>query len=333
MVPNLRFSELLADIEPSPTTKTHASSAHTKVRDHLRTHATFKNRWEGDFLAGSYSRDTAIRPKKTSDGHERPDVDIIMVTNFDPDVDHPDDVLQELSDALEDGGFNVERINKRSVRVLMPNAEIDVVPVVEWGDSYKLPDRDLGTWKATNPPAHNTWSSGQNTEFGGRFKPEVKLFKWWRRENKTGKRPKGFVLEVLVAKHATSDETHYGEAFAQMLENIYQVYGTMADLGQKPYLADPGLPGNDILSKVSITDWKAFIERVRVHAGYARRAQEETDIDEATRLWRKLFGDRFKATNAVAKAASLAGYAAAAPSSGYTFPNAPVAPTKPRGFA
>jgi hypothetical protein len=139
---------------------------------------------------------------------------------------------------------------------------------------------------------------------------------------------------VLVAKHAPWNETHYGEAFAQMLENIYAAYGAMADLGQKPYLADPGLSGNDILSKVSITDWKAFIERVRVHAGYARRAQEEADMDEATRLWRKLFGDRFKATTTVAKAASLASYAAAAvPSTGYTFPNTPVAPAKPRGFA
>jgi len=333
MVPNARFTELLADIEPSPTTKTNASKAHTAVRDHLTQHDTFKDRWEGDFLAGSYCRNTAIRPKKTADGHERPDVDIIVVTNFDIASDHPDDVLQEVSDALEDGDFEVERINKRSVRVLMPNAEIDVVPVVEWGDAYQLPDRDLGYWKGTNPPAHNDWSRDQNTEFDGRFKPLVKLFKWWRRENKTGKRPKGFVLEVLVAKHAPSHETHYGEAFAQMLENIYAAYGSLAEIGIKPTLEDPGLPGNDILSKVSITDWKAFIERVRVHAGYARRAQDETDMEEATRLWRKLFGDRFKATANPAKAASLASYAVALAGAGYTFPDAPAAPNKPRGFA
>lgn len=333
MVPNARFTELLADIEPSATTKTNASKAHTAVRDHLAQHETFKDRWEGDFLAGSYCRNTAIRPKKTTDGHERPDVDIIVVTNFDTAADHPDDVLQELSDALEDGGFEVERINKRSVRVLMPNAEIDVVPVVEWGDAYQLPDRDLGYWKATNPPAHIAWSRDQNEDFDCRFKPLVKLFKWWRRENKTGKRPKGFVLEVLVAAHAPTDEAHYGEAFAQMLENIYAAYGALAEMGIKPTLDDPGLPGNDILSKVSITDWKAFIERVRVHAGYARRAQNETDMEEATRLWRKLFGDRFKATANAAKAVSLASYAVAPSAAGYTFPNAPAAPNKPRGFA
>ena len=40
-----------------------------------------------------------------------------MVTNFSTS-DDPDEVLQELADALEDGDFNVERINKRSVRVV-----------------------------------------------------------------------------------------------------------------------------------------------------------------------------------------------------------------------
>jgi hypothetical protein len=163
----------------------------------------------------------------------------------------------------------------------------------------------------------------------------VKLFKWWRRENKTGKRPKGFVLEVLVAKHAPINETHYGEAFAQMLESIYSAYGKLAELGVKPFIQDPGLSSSsDILSKVSISDWKNFIERVRVHASYARQAQNETDMEEATRLWRKLFGSRFKATANAARDDSLTTYATApAVTTGYAFPNAPATPNKPRGFA
>jgi len=293
MVPNARFIELLADIEPSQTTTTNASSAHTAVRKHLRSHASFKRRWVGDFLAGSYPRNTAIRPTATADGRERPDVDIIVITSFNP-ADGPDDVLQELSDAIEDGDFTVERINKRSVRVITSSAEMDVVPVVKWGAVYQLPDRDLGHWKTTNPPGHIQWSLGQNIVFGGRFKPLVKMFKSWRRENRTGKRPKGFVLEVLVSAHAPRNELHYGEAFARMLEGIYAKYGALAALGIKPTIEDPSLLGSDILSKVSPTDWQNFIARVGVHAGYARRAQETKDLDEATRLWRKLFGDRFK---------------------------------------
>lgn len=331
MVPNARFTELLADIEPSPTTKANASTAHTNLRDYLRFHDDFQEHWLSDFLAGSYSRDTAIRPRMTADGQERPDVDIIVATNYQTS-DHPDDVLGDLCEALE-GEYKVERINKRSVRVVTTNAEMDVVPVIEAWNGYLIPDRETGQWKETNPPSHNTWSSSQNTAFDGRFKKLVKMLKWWRRENPTGKRPKGFALEVLVSLHAPKQEAHLGEAFAQLLENIHAAYGFLASLDQKPFIADPAIPSNDILAKVTIAQWKAFIDRVGVHAGYARRAQNEEDLEEATRLWRKIFGDRFKSTANAAKAATFGSFAAATAPAGYTFPNAMAAPTKPRGFA
>lgn len=334
MVPNARFTELLADIEPSSTTKSAASSAHSAVRAHLKTHPDFKEVWVGDFLAGSYARNTAIRPKKSEGGYERPDIDIIVVTDFSTE-DEPDVVLRTVSKALKDS-FTVERINKRSVRVVTTDADIDVVPVIPDGTIYQIPDREIEYWKATNPPGHTEWSRIQNEDFEGRFKPLVKLFKWWRRENKTGKRPKGFVLEVLASKHAPPGELHYGESFARMLEGIYSEYGALAAIDYMPYIEDPGLPGNNILSKVSLADWKNFIDRVRVHAGYARRAQDEDDVAEATRLWRKLFGNRFKATSTAAKAESLAGYAnapAIGVSGQYIFPDQPAAPNKPRDFA
>jgi hypothetical protein len=228
----------------------------------------------------------------------------------------------------------VERINKRSVRVETWQAEMDVVPVVVAGHGYMIPDRENGTWKFTNPPVHTQWSLERNAAFDGRFKPLVKLFKWWRRVNWSGRRPKGFVLEVLVGRHAPAGETHYGEAFAQMLANIHAAYGPLAAIDRKPFLADPADPSNDILSKVSLAQWKDFVEKVRVYADVARRAQTASDMEEATRQWRRVFGDRFRSTANLAKAASIGSLAAAVPSqTAYTFPNAMAAPKTPRGFA
>lgn len=335
-VPNARFSELLADIEPSPTTKSRASGGHTNIREHLSGQAKFKDRYVSSFLSGSYARDTSIRPQTSADGQERADVDIIIVTNYTTD-DHPDTVLREVCRALEDGGdgYQVERINKRSVRVETWQADMDIVPVIETRNGYQIADRDSGTWKFTNPPVHTSWSSEQNQRFSGRFKPLVKLFKWWRRHNPSGKRPKGFVLEVLVSLHAPTAETHYGEAFAQLLANVYAAYRFSASLDQKPFIADPAVPSNDILAKVTVAQWKDFIEKIRVYADIARWAQDADDMEEATRQWRRVFGDRFKVTANVAKAAASSAFAAAAvPTGGYTFPNAMAAPpNKPRGFA
>jgi tRNA nucleotidyltransferase (CCA-adding enzyme) len=335
MVPNTRFTELLQDIEPSATTKDMASGGHTGVRDHLRAQAKFKARYVSSFLSGSYARDTSIRPRTAADGQERPDVDIIVVTNF-TTADHPDDVLNEVCRALEDGGdgYAVERINKRSVRIETWQAEMDIVPVLRTWNGYMIPDRETGRWKFTNPPVHTSWSSEQNQRFDGRFKPLVKLFKWWRRVNPvSGKRPKGFVLEVLVSLHAPAGETHYGAAFAQLLNNIYKAYGFLASIDQKPMIADPADQSNDILAKVTVAQWKEFIEKVRVYADVARRAQDAGDMEEATYQWRRVFGDRFKATTIAAKAAAYGGLAAAPPTGSYTFPDTMVTPPKPRGFA
>ena len=336
-VPNERFLELLKDIEPSPTTKARASAAHTGVRNHLRTQAEFKDRYESSFLAGSYARDTAIRPRTVAGDQDRPDVDIIVVTNF-TEYDSPADALQEVADALEDGGngYAVERINNRSVRVETSSADMDIVPVFETPYGYRIADQETGSWLFTNPPVHTAWSSQQNERFGGRFKRQVKMLKWWRRMNPTpSRRPKGFVLEVLLAMHGPVAETHYGEAFAQTLENIYNAYTYGASMNLKPTISDPAVPGNDILAKVTVPQWKIFIDKVRVYADIARRAQDTDDMDVATKQWRRVFGERFKSTVKAATAATYGGFATAvAPSSGYTFPNNPAAPSgKPRGFA
>lgn len=334
MVPNARFTEFLADIEPSATTKSNASSAHSGLRAHLRSHENFRTRWLSDFLAGSYSRDTAIRPRATVDALDRPDVDIIVVTSF-TTADAPDAVLQEVADALKDA-YVVERINMRSVRVAAWNAEMDVVPVIKDSYGYLIPCREDGRWKPTNPPGHNTWSTGLNVAFSGRAKKLVKLMKWWRRENPTtSKRPKGFILEVLLGLHGPPAESHFGEAFTKTLEGIHAAYAMSASFDQKPVIHDPAMPSNDILAKVTVPQWKEFLEKVRVHAGYAQRAQAEEDMEEATRLWKKVFGERFPRTEARAKAVTASTFASAtAPTGGgYTFPNANATPTKPRGFA
>jgi hypothetical protein len=212
---------------------------------------------------------------------------------------------------------------------------MDIVPVAKTLNGYMIADRETGTWKFINPPFHTTWSSGQNQRFGGRFKPLVKLFKWWRRINSSGNRPKGFVLEVLTSMHAPTSETHYGEAFAQLLANVYSSYGALASINQKPFISDPASPSSDILSKVTVSQWKDFIEKVRVYADIARRAQNAGDMEEATRQWRRVFGDRFKTTANPAKAAAYGGLATASQAAtGYNFPNAMAAPpSKPRGFA
>lgn len=289
MLPNSRFEELLRDIEPKQGIRDSASEAHYSIRNYLRDHPVFSERLNQDFLAGSYSRHTAIRPSSADGDEFRPDVDVYVELRYGFGAD-PRDILKNLSRVLQEN-YNVERMNRRSVRVRMTRVDVDVVPLIRSGNGFKIPDRRDEEWMQTDPLFHNAWSAAMNVQFQSRFKPLVKLIKWWRRVNFGSRRPKGFSLEILTAAHAPSNEYHYGEAFAQFLENIEEAYGDRPY--EKPTLGDPAVRGKDILSKVSQKDWDDFMDLVADHATMARLAQKTGSDKLAMDLWRQVLGPRF----------------------------------------
>ncbi len=171
-----QFRKFLEDIEPSNTTKDRAKRAHTRLRDFLRRHETFKQYHEDTFLSGSYRRDTAIRPQIKNGDKDRPDVDIIVITKHTLD-EKPSDVVDLLCKTLREE-YDVLRKQARSVGVFTSTADMDVVPIIApygMNGTLYIPDRNLEDWLLTNPPAHTKWATDVNASSGGRFKPLVKL--------------------------------------------------------------------------------------------------------------------------------------------------------------
>ena len=332
MTPNARFFEFLNDIEPSATTKTNAAQAHTTLRATLRADDSFGPRIRTTLLSGSYKRDTAIRPRVKNGNENRPDVDIVVVTDHGL-YDSPADVVDAIHAALTRHYTPTNR-QARSVSVSSPLADMDVVPLIDPTDTstYYIADRRQSQWLRTNPPGHTQWTTEINNRCGGRFKPLVKLFKWWRRENPTiAKRPKGFVLEVFAAGCLNASETHYGELFVQMLERFVETYAEDVRWGRVPHLDDPSLFGNNVLSGLSFDAFAGFYKKAEAHAKIGREALSLDDQDKATGKWRELFGNRFPKPP-TRKAASL--METATVGGGLTFPDRPVRPpSKPEGFA
>ena len=174
---------------------------------------------------------------------------------------------------------------------------MDVVPVIApEGDEgpFYIPDRKLEEWLETNPPRHTEWTTETNESAGGRFKPLVKLMKWWRRENPTvNKKPKGFVIECITAECMVMDEKHYGQLFAKTLDGIVSEYATCVRIGQVPRIEDPGVAGNSVTDGMTFAAFEGFYRKAEAHAKMAWNALAADDDDEATKLWRKIFGDRF----------------------------------------
>lgn len=86
----------------------------------------------------------------------------------------------------------------------MSGISIDVVPVIADEDDdqlYYVGDSDTGGWTVSDPKGHKAWSTEVNKNNNGKYKPLVKIFKWWRRVNCPDDRkyPKGITLEKIVA--------------------------------------------------------------------------------------------------------------------------------------
>lgn len=328
-IPQARFEEFLKDIEPSRTTKNNASSAHTELRDFLKNDEDFKDYYQKSFLSGSYCRDTAIRPRAKNGQTERPDVDIIVVTNHTID-DDPKAVVDLLFKTLRKKYPNIRRQN-RSVGIESNKADMDVVPIIPRGPMYLIPDRKQKEWILTNPPGHTTWTTRINTFADGHFKPLVKLNKWWRRQNPTiAKKPKGFVIECITAECMNYLENYYGELFVQTLENIVSKYKFYIRSNKVRNISDPGVPSNSVTDGITSDAFASFYNKAKAHAELGRKALNETDAEKATELWQKIFGDRFPKTE-VSRSESLLEQPVR-PSS-LTFPDNPVLPKEPKGFA
>ena len=334
----------MADIEPSSTTKSNASEAHTNLRSYLAEHESYKYVRVRDFLSGSYRRNTAIRPRTKNGVADRPDIDIIVVTNH-TRADEPEDVIDELFQVLKER-YPTHRKQGRSVGVSTSFADMDVVPVIEEIDLsgsivMYIPDRKREEWVRTNPAGHTTWTTEVNEQADERFKPLVKLFKWWRRENpwwddgaeSPERKPKGFQLECITAECMNYTETQWAELFVQLLEAVKDKYAWHNFMGGVPSISDPSVPGNNVMSGVSSEVFKRFYDKVVEHAELGREAIElaEEDPDGDLERWRKIFGPRFPAPGStkVDNAASNI-----TPTVVPSFPDRKVVPNKgPKGFA
>lgn len=331
MTTQQQFIDFLSDIEPSSSTVAKCSSAHSTLRQNLKDDETFGEVHVGTFLSGSYKRDTAIRPQLIDGELQRPDVDIIVETSH-TEEDKPKDVLDMLHQALVDAGYANLKVNRRSIAVTLTGVDMDVVPVIAEGEAFLIPDIELKKWLTTNPPGHTQWTIDTNKRADGRFKPLVKLFKWWRRVHLADlRRPKGFILECLVEKHMSYTEKNYEPLFVGLLETIRDTYGWYVDFGLVPNIEDPAVPGNNVFSNVTADEFAQFYRKVKECAGTARKALDEDDDEKALELWREVFGCRFPA--AARSTASANGLLRAAVGVGLTFPAKAVLPNKPAGFA
>lgn len=302
---NSLFQQFLSKIEPNDKAVDYASDAHTRVRQCLAKDEKFKEYLKDSFLYGSYKRHTAVGEIK--------DVDIVVLTNFDPgnEEDSPNRVLRRLKDALARcyNDPNFLEYQRRSIRVddPLPDVEdaeltLDVIPAVKVngkGAPLLVPDREQKEWIRSHPRGHlrHTTVLNEDDYSGGRYVPLVKMMKWWwkhqcelRQSDLEHPKPKGFWIECLVGENFDQTQRDWADLFIAILEDVADKY-TYIDV--VPELEDPGLPNEVVKTSMTKEEFEVFITAVNECLEQAQIARDEENKLISSEYWREIFGDEF----------------------------------------
>lgn len=345
------FDNLRSALEPEPERKKEAQEAHNPVRDHLATHESFVERHLKTRLYGSYKRDTAIGDIK--------DVDIVVVGDF-KKSDHPIDVLNELKDSLAELYPEPTLADqRRSIRVDRPLPDnpdseltLDVIPAIyqdaeDIEGALWVPDRDKEIWVASHPFGHLNFTRELNAESyqSVTFVRFAKMVKWWWKyqfEQKNlgvaghKRKPKGFWLEVMAGQFTDLSLESYSELFVSLFENAHSSFKLTRNNGYLPTLNDPGLEGQRIKTSITEDEFDSFLDTLGESLEWAKEAvaaAEDGEEDKAVEYWQNIFGDKFTRSVANSAKSSLLGAPVTPIGGSLRFPDKPIVPNKPKGFA
>lgn len=302
------FEALLKKINPPDGRVALASSRAGDVREWLRNHE-FPTRDPHTHLSGSYGRSTAT---------ERiADVDILAFVPDDQEDRTPNAVLLELHGVLKDypNARTVDlRGQRRSVRVDLPEDELslDIVPAIAKNGLDRpllVPDRPQALWIRSDPLGYAERLTKVNQENGGKLIPLIKLVKVWRDEHMVYRRPKSYVLEVILL-YAVEDgglvlcDRSRAENVRDAFVYVAEKYADLMDSGSEaPRIRDPQITDTFITRGWSREHFETFMRRIREACRAAERAVAAEDEGAASEEWKKVFGTRWPSEDEVKEAA------------------------------
>ena len=293
------FNAFLSNIEPSISTVNYISSVQNNLRDYLKNHETYKQVHVQTFLSGSYAKHTSIRPKLYD---RKRDVDIIVETTY-TSSNNSRAKLQELLDVLlEKSVYSTAKLNAHSVSIELEGIEIDVVPVIRSDDQerFYIGTSDVNEWTLTDPKGHISWSGEVNANSEQKYKPLVKMLKWWRRTNcpEDVKYPKGLTLEKMIADNLPSSDLNTESYLIGSMQTIVSAYKEdYIDKDIMPEVVDPCLSENDLLAGYVFSDFEAFIFNLIEHLELI--AQD----GPTNETWRAILGTEFPSAGSISKSA------------------------------
>lgn len=292
-LPN-HFRALLTKINPPKDRRALIRDLVRDLRRWLEDH-DFQTVGPHTLLIGSYARATAVLWIK--------DVDILVVLPESALERTPHSVLLELRGVLADypGAVVTAVGQRRSIRVELEDYDLclDLVPAVApngLDEPLKVPDRPKKYWIDSDPLGYMERLSDLNGEHDDKVVRLAKMVKAWRDHTMKIRRPKSYMLEVMVVNAVENGEISLvGQSWPSILAELFghwaDKYHDLMEKGEGvPRIYDPQL-GHLISGGWTREDFETFMRRVREADRAAQRALAADTEAEAAVEWKRLFGD------------------------------------------
>lgn len=317
------FLEFNSIIELKPNSKAFLRESREAVRERIRNYFRKKaNGFVPKFHGqGSFMMNVIILP---GDGEFDLDDGIYFFVEKEP-IYSVDTFHRWIYEAV-DGHTKQEVIDKQTcVRVVYAgqyHLDLPIYYIIE-GQYPRLAHKSKG-WIESDPREFIKWFQDK-TDGKGQLRRIVRYLKAWS-DYKAGSLPSGLILSILATKNI-----HFN------VRDDIALYRTLVGIKNSLDLSftcyRPTTPAyEDLLQNYSQTNRDYFESQIASLIRSAEKAlNDKTSLKEACREWQKHFGDRFSCQLVEDKADSLLSTAFAA--SSLTFPNRPVIPKKPGGFA
>ena len=152
----------------------------------------------------------------------------------------------------------------------------------------KLAHKSKG-WIDSDPKELTKWFTDEVKEKSDQLKRIVRYFKAWKDFKANGNKfPSGMIFTILAANHyVESYEENDDSAFVAVAKEIYDA------LDGDFSLERPVFPNEELLDAWSATDQTNFLSKLSTLITNGQKALEEEDKEEASKIWIKVWGDRF----------------------------------------
>lgn len=262
---------------------------------------------------GSWAHRTIIKPSGTSGSF---DADVVAFVKP-HDEWNPTDYIDNLHQQFRDHGTYSDKVSRKTRCVTIQYAEefsIDVVPCIrrsaflldttEW-----VLNRNDNTEEQTNPDGYTEWFNQQNGYAGNNQLIKVVRLMKYLRDVKTTFSAKSILLTTLIGQRiAWLDDV--GDEFSDVPTSLRTLIKRLDEWLQQrpnmPEVTNPSLPAESFTRHWDQDKYSNFRDCIHRYAEWVEDAYVETDRDESVIKWRRIFGEEFAKSVAIAKAEKFA---------------------------